>query len=288
VRWPNPDICHGSAGAGMTLLHLWTSTGDPDLLCRATRAADSVLHAAAEQDGHVVWPIPAAFDSALAGLTHYGFAHGVAGAGAFLLYAGLATGREEYLNAARRAGETLRHVARFDGAGAWWPSGQANDTEFPGRRHWCSGSSGAGTFLVRLWASTREQRFLELAEAAAAAIRRDAWYSTVAACHGLAGDGDFLLDLADFTGQQRYRDWPAELAAAMHARHAIRHGLMVLADESGRKVTAGYGTGLAGALGFLLRLRHGTPRWWMPDQILRDAAAPPGPAPTSVVIRTND
>jgi hypothetical protein len=135
-------------------------------------------------------------------------------------------------------------------------------------RHWCSGSSGVGTFLIRLWWSTGDQRFRDLAEAAAVAIRRDKWYSSISSCHGLAGDGDFLLDLADFTGERRYRDWAAELAAVMHSRHAIRDGLMVLPDESGVEVNVGYQTGLGGALGFLLRLRHGGPRWWMPDEIL--------------------
>jgi hypothetical protein len=268
VEWPNPDICHGAAGAGMAQLHLWKSTGDPELMRRGVQAADSVLQAARERDGQMVWPIPAAFDSSLAGLGHSGFAHGVAGAGAFLLYAGLAAGRSDHLEAACRAGDTLEAVADVDGGAAWWPSGEESDSSHSRMRHWCSGSSGVGTFLIRLWWSTGDQRFRDLAEAAAVAIRRDKWYSSISSCHGLAGDGDFLLDLADFTGERRYRDWAAELAAVMHSRHAIRDGLMVLPDESGVEVNVGYQTGLGGALGFLLRLRHGGPRWWMPDEIL--------------------
>jgi len=127
-----------------------------------------------------------------------------------------------------------------------------------------------------------------LAEAAAAAVRRDRWYSTTAACHGLAGDGDYLLDLADLTGEQRYRDWAWDLAAAMHARNTIQDGLMVLPDESGRDITPGYGTGLSGPLGFLLRLRHGGPRWWMPDRILDRAVSsrPSRPAPLTAAAQS--
>ncbi|MCT9933603.1 class IV lanthionine synthetase LanL [Planotetraspora sp. A-T 1434] len=268
VEWPNPDICHGAAGAGMAQLHLWTSTGDPEPARRAVLAADCVLNAARERDGHLMWPIPATFDSSLAGLTHYGFAHGVAGAGTFLLYAGLATGRPEYLRAAHRAGETLEAVADVEDGAAWWPSGEAGEPSRSRLRHWCSGSSGVGTFLIRLWRATGERRFRDLAEAAAVAIRRDRWYSSVSACHGLAGDGEFLLDLAGFTGDRRYRDWAEELATVMYARHAVRDGLLVLPDESGMHVHVGYNTGLSGALGFLLRLRHGGPRWWMPDELL--------------------
>jgi lantibiotic modifying enzyme len=278
VRWPNPDISHGAAGAGMSQLYLWKATGDPDLMRRGVAAADTVLQAARERDGQLVWPIPADFDSTLAGLTHYGFAHGVAGTGAFLLYAGLATDRPEYLDAARRAGQTLEAVVEADGAAAWWPSGEDNPESLR-KRHWCSGSSGVGTFLVRLWAATGEQRFRDLAEAAAAAIRRDRWYSTTATCHGLAGDGDYLLDLLDFTGEQRYQDWATELASVMHAWNTTRDGLMVLPDESWIDVTVGYHTGLSGALGFLLRLRHGGSRWWMPDEILRSAAPRPPAQP---------
>lgn len=266
VSWPNPDICHGVAGAGMAQLRLWHATGDAEFGRRAALAADSALRAARERDGLLVWPIPDDFDSNLAGITHYGFAHGVAGIGAFLLYAGLATGRAEYLDAARRAGGTLEAAAIRDGSGAWWPTGEEGSRTL--RTNWCSGSSGAGTFLIRLWAATGEQRFLDLAEAGATAIHRDRWYSPLATCHGLPGDGQYLLDLAGFTGQQRFRDWADDLAAVMLTRNTLRDGLMLLPDETSSDITVGYATGLSGCLAFLLRLRHGGPRWGMPDQIL--------------------
>jgi hypothetical protein len=290
VEWPNPDICHGAAGAGFAQLHLWLATGDDELKARGVRALDCVLRAAAERDGRTVWPIPADFPSSLAGSIHYGFAHGVAGAGMFLLYGALATGRDEYLDAARRASETLLAVAEVEpddgGPTAWWPSEEeegnggdrgrdrredrGGDKARPRMRHWCSGSSGVGTFLIRLWTVTGERRCRDLAEAAAAAIRRDRWNSTISSCHGLSGDGDYLLDLAHFTGDRRYHKWAEELAAVMYARNTIRDGLMVLPDETGLRVTTGFGTGLGGAVAFLLRLGHGGPRFWMLDELLDD------------------
>jgi hypothetical protein len=265
VEWPNPDICHGAAGAGMAQLYLWQATGDPEFERRGIQAADCVLRAARERDGLLIWPIPDDFESDLAGLVHYGFAHGVAGTGAFLLYSALATGRSDYLEAACRAGETLEAVAHVEEDAAWWPSGQEKEPVKTRLRHWCSGSSGVGTFLIRLWAHTGEWRFRNMAEAAGAAIRRDRWYSSNATCHGLPGDGEFLLDLADFTGERHYRDWAEELAAVMHARHMIKDGLVVLPDEN-FGTTVGYQTGLSGAVHFLLRLRHGGPRQWMLDE----------------------
>ncbi|WP_283137514.1 class IV lanthionine synthetase LanL [Rhizohabitans arisaemae] len=269
VVWPNHDICHGAAGAGMTQLHLWLATGDSELRDRIVTAADCVLKAAHErEDGLTVWPIPEDFDSELAGLVHYGFAHGVAGAGTFLLYSWLATGRTEYLDATQRAARTLTAVADVEGDAAWWPGGEMENASRDRMRHWCSGSSGVGTFLIRLWVATGEQHHRDLAEKAGAAIRQGMWTSGTGSCHGLSGDADFLLDLADFTGERRYHDWAAELATAMYARNTLRDELMVLPDESGTEVHPAYNTGLGGALAFLLRLRYGGPRMWMPDELL--------------------
>jgi hypothetical protein len=46
VRWPNPDVCHGVAGAGLTQLSFWGCTGDDEFLARACQAADSLVSAA--------------------------------------------------------------------------------------------------------------------------------------------------------------------------------------------------------------------------------------------------
>ncbi|HEY2669176.1 MAG TPA: class IV lanthionine synthetase LanL [Rugosimonospora sp.] len=272
VRWPNPDVCHGVAGAGMAHLHLWTSTGNPALRERAVEAADALLDAAVERGRGLVWPVPTDFDSGFAGQSNYGFAHGVAGIGAFLLYAGLATGRPRYLDAARRAGVTLVAGADTVDGAAYWAAAVDGDTQ--PRVHWCHGSSGVGTFLIRLWAVTGEPRVRELAEAAATAVYRGRWYTRHAACHGLAGDAEFLLDVADLTGEAGYHDWALECAGILHARHAVRDELMVLTDApDDEDVFVEYNSGLAGAIGFLLRLRHGGPRWWMLDHLLPAAPA---------------
>jgi lantibiotic modifying enzyme len=266
VRSPNPDVCHGTAGAGMAQLHLWAATGDAAFGARVRICADALLAAATWHDGMVRWQIPRDFDSALAGLTHYGFAHGVAGIGAFLLAAGRATREPHYLHAADAAAATLHAVAIREGDAAWWPTGEEPDPAVPTRMpHWCSGSSGVGTFLVRHWQATGTGRSRELAEAAAVAVRESRWHMSSASCHGLPGDGEFLLDLADLLGEPRYRGWAAELAACLDARAVLRGRSRVVPDETGHDVSAGYGTGLSGVLSFLLRLRHGGSRTWMVD-----------------------
>jgi tRNA A-37 threonylcarbamoyl transferase component Bud32 len=270
--WGNPDITHGLAGAGLAHIHLWQATGQADLWQRAARCAEAVQAAARRRGSQTLWPIPAGFDSSLAGLEHYGFAHGVAGVGAFLLYAGVAGQQESYLTAALTAGRTLSQAARLEGDGAWWPADAAPATEHdgpgPAFQHWCSGASGVGTFLIRLWHVTGDQHFLDLAGRAAVTVRRQRWQAGNSACCGLAGDGEFLLDMAQFTGQEKYTQWAHEIAAVIYARRLYRDGLCLASGQRPAVVTADFNTGLGGILGFLLRLRHRAPRWWMADALL--------------------
>ncbi|WP_369394700.1 class IV lanthionine synthetase LanL [Streptomyces sp. CG1] len=260
LGWPNPDICHGSAGAGMTQLRFWEATGDQDFLRRAGEAAESVAAAAVRRDDRLLWPIPRDWPSNLAGLVHYGFAHGVAGTGTFLLAAGRATGESAYMELAEEAAQTLLATAHHDDGAAYWtagPSGGARKT------NWCSGSSGIGTFLLRLWQQNGDARLRASAEAAAIAVRRTRWHTGTAQCHGLAGDGEFLLDLAQACGQPQHIRWAEQLAVALHTRHTIRDGRVLAPDETGTSVVTDYGTGLSGVLAFLLRLRDGGPRLWL-------------------------
>ncbi|MFJ1709641.1 class IV lanthionine synthetase LanL [Kitasatospora sp. NPDC088346] len=265
VRWPNPDVCHGAAGAGLAHLHFWRTTGEPDFRRRVVETGEGLLAAAEQGGAGVVWPIPKGFDSALAGVTHLGFGHGVAGIGTFLLAAGLATGRDDFVDLARRAGDTLVAAARGDADTAWWPASDT-DAEPPFQPpYWCSGSSGVGTFLIRLWQATADRRFLDLALKAAAEVYRTRWQMSPAACHGLAGNGEFLLDLVDATGDPLHRRRAEELAHCAQLRHTLRHGLMLLPDESMTGLTVGYHTGMSGALALIVRLRHGGGRLWLPE-----------------------
>ncbi|MEU6724763.1 class IV lanthionine synthetase LanL [Nonomuraea wenchangensis] len=269
VSWPNPDICHGLAGTGMALVHLWNATGDARLRDRASGCADELLKVAQRTPGSVLWAIPRDFDSALAGVVHYGFAHGVAGIGAYLLAAGVALGREDCLETAAAAGRTLMDAADHQGAAALWAEGPRGGAKLP---HWCNGSSGVGTFLVRLHAATGDRRALEAARAAAVAVHGHRLRSGTSACHGLAGDGQFLLDMADLTGEPVYREQAGEFASLLWARATMRDGLLVVPDENGLEVTFGWNTGLAGVLAFLWRLRHGGPRPWMADAAIGTAS----------------
>ncbi|MGW0660605.1 class IV lanthionine synthetase LanL [Streptodolium elevatio] len=293
VRWPNPDVCHGAAGAGFTQLRMWDATGDGRFRQRIVACADGLLAAGREHGDLMLWQVPKDFDSQLAGAAHLGYAHGVAGIGAFLLAAGRATGRGAYLDAALAAGRTLSRTVRAEDGAAWWAQGPADP---PGVRlaHWCSGSSGVGTFLIRLWDATGDPVLRDLSEQAATAVRRARWHSGTTACHGLAGNGEFLLDVAELSdpgGAELYRGYAEECAELVAARSASVGGRLVPCDETAVGISASYGTGLAGVVAFLLRLGHGGPRLWVDpvDAASRlggmDTMATEPPADTSPIAR---
>jgi hypothetical protein len=248
TRWPNPDICHGAAGHGLLALHLWHDQAGEEFLARANDIADGLVLAARRTEDGVFWPVPDDFDSELAGAWHFGFAHGVAGVGAFLLAAADATGRADLRDLAVEAGNTLAGAVILDpdGGARWRPDYRRAERPGDLTRHWCSGSSGVGTFLHRLGRD-------DLAERAAVAVRAHRWRSSPCVCHGLAGDGDFLLDLGQDVD---------DLVTVLRTRAVLKEGRAVLPDETQLKFVVNHATGLAGPVGFLLRARHGGPRPW--------------------------
>jgi Lanthionine synthetase C-like protein/Protein kinase domain len=275
VRWPSPDVAHGVAGAGLAQLHLWLAGGDPRLLPRVRACADALVATAQRRAGQLVWPIPTTLRSVLAGQTHFGYAHGTAGIGDFLLAAGLATGDARYIGVAVDAADTLADTVVRRGAAAFWPA-RPGDESTTGAG-WCAGSAGIGTFLLHAWQALADPRLLDLALAAAVAVHRTGPRSNPAACHGLAGGGQFLLDLADALGEPDHHRRAEDLARLMVARATYRDGRLLVPDETGLAVTADHGIGLAGALSFLVRLQHGGPAPWTvrPDRLHDDNGVEP-------------
>ncbi|GAA3418861.1 hypothetical protein GCM10018952_56090 [Streptosporangium vulgare] len=277
VDHPSSDVTHGLAGAGMTVLRLALRSGDPVLRRRAVKTFENLHGARSYRMGHPRWPTPESFDSGLAGADHLGFAHGIAGVGTALLYAAVTLGRPEWMATVREVARALCERAEVDGDTAWWPT-LARDprTVLPRRPHWCSGSSGIGSFLVRYWRATGDPDALRLAGQAAAAVHRTRWQSGAVPCHGLPGDGEFLLDMAGFTADDRYLRWAGDLAGCLEARAVTRSGRLLVPDPFSQVVPTFLG-GTAGIVAFLVRLRHRHARPWMLDDVVGDAWRPPVP-----------
>ncbi|MGH8975652.1 MAG: lanthionine synthetase LanC family protein, partial [Acidimicrobiia bacterium] len=266
VLFENPDLSHGTAGIGLGQLHHWLRTGDDRFLARAVLAAEHLVRTVERIDGGFIWSVPASAPSRLAGTRSYGYAHGTAGIAGFLLYVAAASGEEQFATTAIEALDGLLGLAQ-DGAGgsAWWPSGPDDLTCWP---HWCNGSSGVGTALLRAHVWTGQRRYLNAAVAAARAGLIERWRSSTVQCHGLAGDAELLLDLAAVTGDEGYRAQARQAAASLWLRRRDEGNSIVFPDDTGGAVSAAFGTGMAGVGSFFLRLAAGGPRPFMLDELL--------------------
>ncbi|MBP2586924.1 hypothetical protein J3A78_007402 [Streptomyces sp. PvR006] len=256
---PHHDITHGSAGSGLAAVHLWQRTGDPRFAELAVDAADRLVAAARRDPSGVSWPVPSEAASSEGGKRYLGFAHGSAGIGSFLLAAATVSGRAEHRDLAVEVGEQLLADAVLTGEAAQWPA-QAGD--LPTAPYWCHGAAGVGTFLVRLWQATGDDRYGDLARRSTYAVTERASRAALAQCHGLAGNGDFLLDMADATGDPVHRTMAEDLARLIVSERAQRRAQVVFPNEYG-DVSTSWSDGSAGILAFLLRIRHADPRHWM-------------------------
>ncbi|KAB1979299.1 class IV lanthionine synthetase LanL [Streptomyces triticiradicis] len=259
---PSHDITHGCAGSGLAAAHLWHRSGDPRLAELVVDAADRLAVAAQPEPSGVSWPVPAEAVSEEAGKRYLGFAHGTSGIGSFLLTAAAVSDRPEHLELAVAAGEHLVANAVTVGRAAQWP---AQATDLPTAPYWCHGSAGIGSFLVRLWQRTGDERFGDLARGATHAVVERASRAPLAQCHGLAGNGDFLLDMADATGDPAYRAMADDLARLIVSERAHRDSHVVFSNEYG-DVSTSWSDGSAGILAFLLRIRHTDSRHWTVQQ----------------------
>ncbi|MGW8729440.1 class IV lanthionine synthetase LanL [Streptomyces sp. NPDC055808] len=259
---PSYDITHGSAGSGLAAAHLWHRTGDPRLAELVVADADRLAAAARMESAGVSWPVPAEAVSEEAGKRYLGFAHGTAGIGCFLLAAAAISNRPEHMQLAVAAGESLVAHAVMVGRAAQWP---AQATDVPTAPYWCHGSAGIGSFLIRLWQATGDERFAELARHSARAVVERASRAALTQCHGLAGNGDFLLDMAEATGDPSYRAMAEDLTRLIGSERTHRDSHVVFPNEYGN-VSTSWSDGSAGILAFLLRTRHPSPRLWMIQQ----------------------
>jgi predicted Ser/Thr protein kinase len=259
--WPSPDVTHGLAGAGFAMLEFSRRTGDGEFAGRARRYAELLVARAGADGERLSWPVPESFDSLLAGTDDYGFAHGIAGIGAFLLTAGVRLGERGWVRLASRVGRQLCDAVVAGRFGARWAAGPSAGERL--YEYWCSGSAGVGTFLLRLWKVTGDVDAGELARQAGFAVWARRWSLGTSVCHGLAGGGELLLDLAEATGEDRFHAMARDMAVAIAARAAEQDGLLLAPDETAMRFGADYGVGVAGWVDFLHRLEHGGPRRWL-------------------------
>jgi Lanthionine synthetase C-like protein len=106
-----------------------------------------------------------------------------------------------------------------------------------------------------------------MATLSAHAVIENSWRGALGQCHGLAGNGDFLLDMAGSADNQPYEAMAHQLARIIFTNRAYQDDQIVFADERG-KPSCLWANGVSGILAFFLRLRHRSPRLWMVNSLL--------------------
>lgn len=252
-----PDLVHGAAGQGLMFLSLAVSTSDDTFLKIALEIGDILCASAEEAEDGIVWKFP---ERAPAGFGHrifYGFAHGNAGIGYYLLELFRVTGHGRYLRYAKAAAATLLSVARKflpSGEGLNWESEPHNERFVT---YWCSGASGIGQFFANAYRVTQDPVYLDTARRAARTVMAVSPVLPMGQCHGIAGNGDYLMDLHQILQEKTYYQ------QALHLGRIIR----ACSYQSSRKApawpgdgtlqpTPDYMVGNSGTASFLLRLAY--------------------------------
>ena len=197
---------------------------------------------------------------------YYGFAHGYAGICHFLNVLYLATKNTIYINTANEICEQLISKAIIKNGCASWEFGPNNNNRWS---HWCNGSSGIGSALVRMYATTNNKLYLDFAEMAACDVFNNIWNSSICQCHGACGDAEFLYDMYCFTQKTIYLSHLKCINEYISFSKVIKNNLYLFYDETKMKVSCDWGTGLSGAGTYFIRLRNREKRrLFMNDEFL--------------------
>ncbi|MEV6236059.1 lanthionine synthetase LanC family protein [Lentzea sp. NPDC051838] len=228
------DITHGWAGIGLTKIALHQATNEGDEEIRAIIA--KILSGVQTQDGLPAWPN-----------NFHGFAHGSAGIAYFLLHAGRAVDDPVAIDLAIATGKALLSQAIPAGEGLSWQHKPGQDTVWS---HWCNGAAGVGILLNALATHTGDEELKQGARQAGRAITTARPFGSTCRCHGLAGDGDFLLDL----DEPEFHDGAVHIGRKLDALR-FRQGFAVKwAPEGLGAPRPDYMRGYTGVHAFRLRL----------------------------------
>ncbi len=261
-----PDITHGSAGIGLSFLRFWEGTGENWFLDRACEVGEHLQSSAIQYLEHgLVWQIPPGTDSAMAGKVYFGYAHGNAGIIHFFTLLYKTTNELKYLEVAEKAAQTLVSAVEIANGCAYWAFGPGEPTKWV---HWCNGSSGIGSALLRLYKVTQKETYIKLCRQAVNSVMGSRWRSPLVQCHGLAGNGEFLLDMFLVLREEEFLLKASKLADIIYSRRLVMGDQILFPDETGMRLSADYGIGFTGVASFLLRLSTLSPRFMMMDNLI--------------------
>lgn len=246
------NISHGAAGLGLMLLDLHRIGDRAELFERAEALAAYILtQEERHEDGRSMWKVKEQPSKKDGGHYSLGFSHGIAGIGYFLLAMADRTHKEAYISAVKRIVHTLDHTSHTGQNGQkMWPASPAKPDAL--WVHWCNGSAGIGRFLLAAADVLDDPVSAKLGKEAADAVAQTTSFASFGQCHGLAGNGDFLL-LAERCHPGRYEARLEQYAQMLLAVRSDNHDMWLWPLEDMESFSPDYMTGYTGIYSFLLR-----------------------------------
>ncbi|MBH5318639.1 class III lanthionine synthetase LanKC [Paenibacillus sp. GSMTC-2017] len=243
------DIFTGSAGYGLTCIRFYMTTGDQHWLDQAIAAGEHLLTTKKKDRDGYFWK-----DSE--GDIWHGYTRGSSGIALFLLYLGIVSKNDSYMNEGKLAlAFELGKLLNVSDDILSVRRGKVGRKELIMSESWHGGAAGIAAVLIRYWAYLKEPSYLETAQKLARNTSKK--YSTFPALFkGLSGSGNLLLDMYQFTGEKHY----------LLEAHHIANGIMLFKldksdgiafpGEQLMKISTDYATGSAGIALFLHRLAN--------------------------------
>jgi tRNA A-37 threonylcarbamoyl transferase component Bud32 len=241
------DVTHGWAGLGLMELALLRATGDPARRAAVQDIVGRLSAGATVVAGVPTWP--------RGDTVFWGYGHGSAGIGYFLLHAAAALDDPDVRRQAVAIGHQLIEVATptVGGRGLSWRHGPRSP-KAPWT-HWCNGASGVGQFLTALSSETGDPTFLDAAIRAGRAIAGSRAFGSCCRCHGLAGEGDYLLEVAGALDDgEEFRAAADRIGRKLDALTIPRDFAPKWPHEGDGSPRPGYMRGYTGIHAFRLRL----------------------------------
>ncbi len=254
IDWP--DLTHGAAGQGIGALACADLLADePALVDDAKSCVERCAeYLCSQQYDDGSWVLPKGVFE-MSGNAYTGYAHGAAGALAFLSHPTVFVRSGQVRDAATRAAEWLMGHARAGDRGLhiWWPM---NPNEPRAWSWWCHGGPGIALSLLSYFNVSQDARYAASARAALRAHPFEARQPNLSQCHGLAGIGEIYLDAYNFLREDEWLERALAIARLLiNLAKRDREGASWLV-ENPYVPTPDLMIGCSGVIHFLARLGY--------------------------------
>ena len=259
------DLLDGAAGTILSLLRMYSVSGDSQYLSDAITAGKLIAKEAIRTQGRGVYWEVAHTDKIVTARPYLGLLHGAAGIGLALNKLGVAANNEEFLNLSIDAAAMLLEQAQpepansieveqrsFD-SGYTWPH-ELDESAAGSMQGHCHGAGGVGQFFLRLDNISVNQQYQAAAVGAGHALAtRITSERRSCACHGISGMGNFFLDCYQELGDSAWLELSYNCGQQLLPfSSSAKPGIYSMSQNGA--ISPDLMLGYAGVGGFMLRL----------------------------------